>query len=304
MIQSTNRRAAYSLAAFFAATFLTVQPLRAQQESTAVPTADSVVAVVNGENLTHGEVIAAAESLGPQYMANLDSVYQILVERLIDLRLVQQAALKAGLDEDAEVAERVESLREQVVRDIFLERALNEAVTEAALQDRYAAFLEQNPPQTEAKARHILVENEENAKAVIAELDGGADFATLARERSTGPSGAEGGDLGYFTADVMVPEFSQAAFALEPGSYTKAPVQTQFGWHVILVEDKRDTPPPSFEELSPQLSNELRQEAARKLVENLRGTADIVLTKSEETAPESGESDSSSETEAAPATNN
>ncbi|MBB3066337.1 peptidylprolyl isomerase [Limibacillus halophilus] len=304
MTHSTNRRAAYSLAVFFAAAFLVVQPLRAQQDSAAAPTADSVVATVNGEDLTHGEVVAAAESLGPQYMANLDSVYQILVERLIDLRLVQQAALKAGLEDDAEVAERVESLRQQVVRDVFLERALNEAVTEAALQDRYAAFLEQNPPQTEAKARHILVETEEDAKAIIVELDGGADFAALARERSTGPSGAEGGDLGYFTADVMVPEFSQAAFALEPGSYTKTPIQTQFGWHVILVEDKRDTPPPSFEELRTQLSNELRQEAARKLVEDLRGTADIVLTKKEEAAPETGESDSSEGSETAPVSNN
>lgn len=290
-------RPASMLAALFAALLLATQPVAAQSQGAQSQgaqsdgaqqperTPESVVATVNGDAITHGDVVSAAESLGPQYVANLPSLYDLLLERLVDLRLVQQAALKAGLDEDPAVTERLEELRRQVIRDVYLERSLNDAVTEAALQDRYAKYLEENPAESEIKARHILLESEEDAKAVIQELDGGADFAALARERSTGPSGAEGGDLGYFTRDVMVPEFSEAAFALEPGSYSKAPIQTQFGWHVILVEDKRDTQQPSFEDLREDLSNEIRQEAARSLIETLRSEAEIVMPEASSEAP-------------------
>ncbi len=231
---------------------------------------DTVVGRVGDREITHGEVLIAAQQLGPQYVQGLSQLYPLVVQRLIDLELVTQAALQAGLDEEPVVVERMEEARKAVLRDYFLERRLMEAVNDDAVAARYAAFLEENPPEQEIKARHILLEDEEAAKAVITELDGGADFAELAKERSTGPSGANGGDLGYFTPGTMVEAFSDAAFELEPGSYSKMPVQTQFGWHVILVEDARETTPPALEEVRDQLAAEIQQESVQSLLDELR----------------------------------
>lgn len=233
-------------------------------------TPETVVGRVGDKEITHAEVLAAAQQLGPQYVQNLSQVYPLLVQRLIDLELVTQAALAADLEEDPALMERLAEARTVVIRDYFLEKKIEEAVTEEALAARYEAFKAENPPETEVKARHILLEEEEAAKSVIAELEGGADFAELAKERSTGPSGPNGGDLGYFTQGMMVEEFATAAFALEPGSYSKEPVKTQFGWHVILVEDKRDTTPPTLEELRDQLSQEIQQETVQEMLTELR----------------------------------
>ena len=147
---------------------------------------------------------------------------------------------------------------------------------EDALRKRYEESIKDSAEQgEEVKARHILVACEEDAKAIIEELKKGADFAKLAAEKSTGPSGTSGGDLGYFTADAMVPEFSEAAFALKPGEITEAPVQTQFGWHVIKVEDRRAVQPPSFEQMQPQLAQEMTREILTKAIEELRAGVDI-----------------------------
>ena len=238
-------------------------------------TPDTVVGRVGDTTITHQDVLIAAQQLGPQYEQNLSQVYPFVVQRLIDLELVTRAALAAGLDEEPVVEERLEQARQAVLRDYFLERRIEEAASEEAIAERYETFKEENPPQEEIKARHILVEEEETAKEIIAELDAGADFAELAKERSTGPSGANGGDLGYFSDGMMVESFSDAAFALEPGSYTKTPVETQFGWHVILVEDSRETTPPTLEEVREQLVSELQQEAVNGLLEELRAGEEI-----------------------------
>jgi len=133
------------------------------------------------------------------------------------------------------------------------------------------------PPQRQLKARHILVETEEAAKEVIVALDGGADFAELAKERSTGPSGPNGGELPPFTAGEMVPEFSDAAFAMEVGSHSKAPVQTQFGWHVIKVDESTMTEAPAKEAVEQQLRGELEQQAAAAVYQDLRQGAQIEI---------------------------
>ncbi len=157
------------------------------------------------------------------------------------------------------------------------------------MQSRYQDHLKANPPATEQHARHILVASEEDARAVITELDGGADFVELAKERSTGPSGPRGGDLGYFTSDQMVPEFSAAAQTLEPGQYTKDPVQTQFGWHVIKLEDRRESAPPSFADMEPQLRQEMTRENVETVLSELREDADVEITPAGNSmAPEAG----------------
>jgi len=236
---------------------------------------DPVVAVVDGTEIRHSDVTAYAFTLPPQYRQAFNQIFPFLVQRLIDLALIDKAATADGLADDQEVQDRVNKLTVDVMREVYMERFLADEVSEEEVEARYQSYLDENPPEEEIHARHILLESEEEAREVIAQLDEGADFAELAEENSTGPSAAQGGDLGYFTGQQMVPNFAEAAFALEPGSYTSDPVQTEFGWHVILVEDKRTKAPPTFEQLEPQLKQELQGAAVESHLAGLRADAEI-----------------------------
>ncbi len=247
---------------------------------------DPTVAVVDGTPILHSEVTAYAATLPAQYQQAFDQIFPFLVQRLIDLALIDEAATSDGLAEDEVVRERVARLRTEVMREVYMERLLAAAVGDQEIEARYQAFLEENPPVEEVRARHILLETEEEAREVIVALDGGIEFADLASERSTGPSAAQGGDLGYFTGEQMVPSFAEAAFALEPGSYTGDPVQTEFGWHVIMVEDKRPKDPPSFEQVEPQLTQELQGAAVESHIAGLRADAEIEVMESAQPATE------------------
>lgn len=225
---------------------------------------DPVVARVNGTEIRRSEVFAFAGTLPAQYQSQIVQIYPMLVQRLVDFKLATDAGRQAGLADDARVKARLAELEERVIREAWFEMEIDALLTDDFLQARYREFVAANPPAQETRARHILLATEAEAREVIAKLDGGAEFAELAKELSTGPSGPQGGDLGYFTANQMVPEFSAAAGALEPGQHSKDPTQTQFGWHVIKVEDRRDTAPPGFAEVAQQL----REEAARGAVED------------------------------------
>lgn len=238
---------------------------------------DRVVARVNGEEIRNSDVMTMARGLPPQYQSQLMQIYPMLVQRLIDFNLAGKAGRAAGLAEDVEVKARVVRAEERAIREVYLEREIEARMTDEGLQAKYRDYLAANPPKAEVHARHILVETEEAAREVIALLDGGADFAELAKERSTGPSGPKGGDLGYFTADQMVPEFSQAATALEPGRYTAEPVKTQFGWHVIKVEDRRESGPPPLEEVEPQLREQLARESVVAIFKGLRAGMEMEI---------------------------
>ena len=239
--------------------------------------ADPVVARVNGEPIHRSDVLEMARTLPPQYQAQIEQIFPVLVERLIDFTLVGKAGRSAGLADDGEVKARVALAEEQAVREVYLTRAVEAEITAERLQARYKTFLEKNPPKNEHKASHILVETEEQAKEMIALLDGGADFAELAKEHSTGPSAPQGGDLGYFTSDVMVQEFAMAAEKLQVGEYSKAPVKTQFGWHVIKVDDRRTAPAPAFEEVEEQLREDMSREAVQNIFAGLRQNATVEL---------------------------
>jgi peptidyl-prolyl cis-trans isomerase C len=248
---------------------------------------DPVVAVVDGTPIRFSEVTAYAYTLPPQYRQAFNQIFPFLVQRLIDLALIDKAAKADGLSDDQEVQERVDRLTVEVMREVYMERLLEAEVSEAEVEARYQTFLEENPPEEEVRARHILLESEEEAREVIAALDEGADFVALAEERSTGPSAAQGGDLGYFTNQQMVPSFAETAFALEPGSYNSDPVQTEFGWHVILVEDKRTKEQPTFEQVEPQLKQELQGEVVEGHLAELRDDAEIeVIERAEPQAQE------------------
>lgn len=236
---------------------------------------DPVVARVNGDEVRRSEVLTLASRLPPQYQSQIVQIYPLLVQRVIDFRLAGRAGREAGLAENEEVKRRTKAAEREAIRDLYLEQKIEAGVTEETLKARYEEMVEETPPVTERKARHILLETEDAAKEVIAELDEGADFAELAKEHSTGPSAEQGGDLGYFTSDQMVPEFSQAAEKLEPGEYSEEPVKSEFGWHVIKVEDRREKPAPSFDELEPQLREEASRAIMDGLIKELRSQAEI-----------------------------
>ena len=242
---------------------------------------DPVVAKVNGTEIHRSDVMESAKNLPPQMQAQAEELMPVLVERLVDIQLITDAAAAEGLENDSVVMERLAEVKRELIRQVYLERLVEQEVTDEKLQARYQEFIEENPPEEQVKARHILVEDESEAREVISELDEGADFSELASARSIGPSAPRGGDLGYFTNGTMVPAFSEAAFALDAGSYTAEPVQTQFGWHVILVEDKRATPTPSLDEVREQLTEEVTREVFQEKLAELREGAEIEIIQPE-----------------------
>ncbi|MEJ2603219.1 MAG: peptidylprolyl isomerase [Gammaproteobacteria bacterium] len=189
-----------------------------------------------------------------------------------DLYLMAEEAEAKGLDNDPEVAAQIELQRLSVLASSLAANYLEEnPPTEAELRAEYNVQVAGFQPK-QYKARHILVETEDEAKGLITELDDGADFVELAIEKSTGPSGPNGGDLGWFPPDSMVKPFSDAVVALDNGAYTSEPVQTQFGWHVILREDSRETDPPSFEEVKDRLRPSVEQKKLQSYLDGLRST--------------------------------
>jgi len=249
---------------------------KAADEAEAAERGD-VVAVVNDQNIYEADLIAFVQSLPPQLQAQVQMLMPQILDQLVNNALSTAAGRAAGLAGDAEVKRRVAKIEDLIVGQTYLQRAIEARVTDDKVEAAYQTFLKENPPQRELKARHILVATKEEAEAVIAELDGGADFAEVAKERSTGPSGPNGGELPPFQAGQMVPAFSDAAFALDVGSYSKTPVETQFGFHVILVEGSKMVEPPAKEEVESQLRDQLSQEAVGEVHNELREGAKIEI---------------------------
>ncbi|GKX35550.1 MAG: peptidylprolyl isomerase [Rhizobiaceae bacterium MnEN-MB40S] len=237
---------------------------------------DRVIATVGGEPVYESELVFAEGDLDPQF-ARLPEQQRraAALSALIDIKVMADQAEKAGLAEGDAFERRMQFLRDRTLHNEFFRKEVIEGLSEADVRARYEKEIAAQPGEQEVKARHILVDSEEQAKAIIAELEAGADFEALAKEKSTGPSGPQGGDLGYFTRGRMVPEFEEAAFALEPDDFTREPVKTQFGWHVIKVEDKRDAAPPAFEEVVEQIQRVLLQEQYMALLDRAREGVEI-----------------------------
>ena len=230
-----------------------------------------VLATVNGTDITLGHVIVARRSLPEQFQGLPDDV---LLPGLVD-QLVQQTLLSEAL---SAVPPSVEIQIENETRNLRAGAALREtladAVTEEAVRAAYEERVAGVEPSTEYHASHILVESEEAAREAIAEIEGGADFADVARARSTGPSGPSGGDLGFFGEGMMVPPFEEAVKQLEPGEISE-PVETQFGWHVIRLEETREAAAPAFETLAPEIATQLQGQAAESYLAELTEGADV-----------------------------
>jgi peptidyl-prolyl cis-trans isomerase C len=237
---------------------------------------DPVVATVGSTKIHLSEVTQTQQQLPDPYRTYpLQMLYPDLLDMVIDRHIAAVEARKQGLDKDPEIKETMARIEDQVLQRALLERQVDKALSDEVLKARYDKMVAETPPSDLVHARHILVESEAEAKSIIEDLNKGTDFAKLAEEHSTGPSKSKGGDLGYFAQGEMVPEFANAAFALKPGEYTKTPVQTQFGWHVIKVEDRKAAEAPSFEEARQDLKTEATREVGTAYIKELRAAAKV-----------------------------
>jgi peptidyl-prolyl cis-trans isomerase C len=247
-----------------------------------------VVARVNGADITRQEVVDSAADLPDQIRSQIDLVFPQLLNRYIGLKLLGDEGRAENLAEDPEVKKLMSDYETQAIRQVYVTRYLNQQITDEAVTARYEKNLKDNPPPEEVRAAHILVKTEDEAKAIIEQLKGGAGFAAVAKEKSTDKgSGANGGDLGWFTKDVMVKEFADAAFAMKPGDISQAPVKSQFGWHIIKLEERRTQPAPTLDSQRDQIRAELSEESVQALVQTLRKEAKVeVLGPDGKPAPE------------------
>ncbi|GLR21827.1 MULTISPECIES: peptidylprolyl isomerase [Alphaproteobacteria] len=233
--------------------------------------ADAVVAKVGKLEITQSDLDLAIANLDPQLAQLPDEQKKVAaLSGAIDVKLLAGAADSEGLRDDAEFKKRMAFIADRELHNTYFKKHVVDAVTEDEVKARYEKEVAALPKQVEISARHILVKTEEEAKAIIAELDAGKDFIELAKEKSTDPNKSEGGDLGYFTKGRMVPEFEEAAFAMEKGSYSKTPVKTQFGFHVIKVEDKRDAAPPAYDTVAQQVRQLVMRDKYLEIIEKAK----------------------------------
>ena len=235
-----------------------------------------VVAKVNGDEIQLKEVLDIIDQLPLDYQNQpLASYFDQIVDEVINTRLAAKAGEKSDLSDDPIVIEAMRIAAQKVLAENWLRMELAKSVTQEALTKAYDAYVADTTSREEIRASHILLDDEKTAVSVIKKLKEGSDFAQLAREMSTGPSGPNGGDLGYFGRGAMVPIFEQAAFGLEVGSFTNTPVQSQFGWHVIMLFDKRISNARSKEEMSQQLAQNITKISFARIIETLRANAEI-----------------------------
>ncbi len=253
-------------AAFSLAMVLLAGPARAE---------DKVLAKVNGAEIKQSDLTLAEEELAPS-LAQMDPATkdENVLSFLIDMKIVAKAADDEKIADTDEFKKRLAFTRNRLLMDSLLAAKGKAATTDDAMKKVYEDASKQISGEQEVHARHILVETEDEAKAVKAELDKGADFAELAKKKSKDPGASDGGDLGFFTKEQMVPEFSEVAFKLEPGKISD-PVKSQFGWHIIKVEEKRNRKPPEFDQVKAQIETYVTRKAQADYVGKLREGAKI-----------------------------
>jgi peptidyl-prolyl cis-trans isomerase C len=264
----TRARLAITAAAGLAMVLLAGLPLRAEESN-------PVLAKVNGSEIRQSDVTLAEEELGPS-LAQMDPATkkENVLAFLIDMKIVAKAAEAKKIEDRDDFKARLAFARNRLLMDNLLAAEGKAATTQEAMKKVYDEAAKQIEGEQEVHARHILVENEDEAKAIAAELKKGADFAELAKKKSKDPGASDGGDLGFFTKDQMVPEFSAVAFSLEPGKISD-PVKSQFGWHIIKVEEKRNRKAPDFDQVKSQIETYVARRAQAEYVAKLRETAKV-----------------------------
>ena len=245
-----------------------------------------IVANVNNEDISLETMIHAMNELPPEIQSQpFMSYYEDLLERVIDIKLFAQEGKKMKLDEEPSVRAAIDFVIEKVLMQAFLSKYVQENIKEENLKASYNNFIADETSREEIKASHILMDTENEAIDVINMLNDGDDFAELAKNKSTGPSGPSGGDLGWFKRGQMVPPFEKAAFSLNKNEISQRPVQTQFGWHVIKIFDKRIPEAPSYENMKSKLIQDLERKIVSKKIQDLRNDALIEKLSSSELEP-------------------
>ena len=245
-----------------------------------------IVANVNNEDISLETMIHAMNELPTEIQSQpFMSYYEDLLERVIDIKLFAQEGKKMKLDEEPSVRAAIDFVIEKVLMQAFLSKYVQENLKEENIKASYNNFIADETSREEIKASHILMDTESEAIDVINMLNDGDDFAELAKNKSTGPSGPSGGDLGWFKRGQMVPPFEKAAFSLNKNEITQRPVQTQFGWHVIKIFDKRIPEAPSYESMKSKLIQDLERKIVSKKIQDLRNDALIEKLSSSELEP-------------------
>jgi peptidyl-prolyl cis-trans isomerase C len=238
---------------------------------------DPVIAKVNGQEIHRSDFLHELALLGPQaQQLPPQMLYPQLLQKMIATKLVSAQGYADKLQDTKEAKDQMKEAEDQIVAEAWVHKEIQPKITDAAIQKEYNELASKFKPQDEVRARHILVKTEDEANDIIKQLKDGADFAKLAEEKSTDTGSAKnGGDLGYFTHDTMVKPFADAAFAMKPGEVSDKPVKTEFGYHIIKVEDKRKSAPPPLAEVKDQIANKLGQKMTNDLVKGLEAKAKI-----------------------------
>ena len=247
-------------------------------QADSAPDPKDVIARVNGETITAPQLEAQLQAMSQRGQR---ASRQQALQELVELELMAQKASEQGLPDQPEIAAAIDRQRNTLLAQHLVRSRMSDfEVSDDKLKAAYDERVE-GMGGTEYKARHIKVDEEAKAKSLIEELDGGADFATLAKENSNGPSASRGGDLGWFTPDRMVDPIASAVQELEPGNYAGEPIKTKFGWHVLMLEETREKEPPKFEQMKSRLRNELVGKKVQDYITSLRDEAEVEITKDE-----------------------
>lgn len=237
---------------------------------------DPVIAKIDGVEVTQSDLKLAIENLDPQ-LAQLpeDQKKLAALSTVIDAKVIAEKARAEKIEDTAEFKNRLEFILDRELHNAYFKKHVVDTITDADIKARYDAEVAKLPPVEEVRARHILVKTEDEAKTVIKELGEGKDFAELAKAKSTDPNKSDGGDLGYFKKGMMVPEFEKAAFEMKKGDVSKTPIKTQFGFHVIKVEDKRNAPPPEFDQVKDQVKQIVLRDKYMEVLKATKAAAKI-----------------------------
>jgi peptidyl-prolyl cis-trans isomerase C len=237
-----------------------------------------VVAKVNGQAITLDQVKAYAKTMPPQIAgAPLEQVFPMVQEQMVVGQIITTKADAENLASDPEVQQRIAMMRDNVIRATYIEREMAKRANDAAFKKAYDKFAKDFKPVDEVNAQHILVDDEAKAKEIIAKIKDGTKFEDMVKEFSKDKGANADGSLGYFKQSDMVPEFANAAFAMKKGELSKTPVKTQFGWHVIKVNDRRQSTAPSYEEMLPQIRDQVQRDTFEAMVAEWRQNANIEM---------------------------
>ncbi|CDO46233.1 peptidylprolyl isomerase [Bartonella henselae] len=251
-----------------------LKTLEKASEKTVAPS--HVMAVIDGKEVTAGQLDELALEINPGLARFSDEQRRITVlKAYLDMQALAKAAIKEGIDKSETYNKRMAVMRDNVLQQLYFKQTVVDQISDADLETLYKKEVAALPKEDEVKARHILVKTKKEAEAIIKRLNKGESFEEIAKKNSTDGSAAVGGDLGYFSHGQMVKPFEDAAFGLKVGEYTKKPVESPFGWHIIKIEDRRVKQPPVFDDVKEMLRTQLIKERYQKLIADLRKKIDV-----------------------------